>query len=258
MSPARSSNTAINVTEEGVFDTIGRLNHFGSTIQRFAFPQDPMDHPRIENAVRVSARILEVYRLVARVAPTKSTVLIQGDTGTGKELIARAIHHNSPRAEHPLVAIDCGALAESLLESELFGHVKGAFTGAVAEKRGLFEAAHGGTCFLDEAGEISPSMQAKLLRVLQEHEVKRVGGTESLKVDARVIAATNKDLSQQVSEGKFREDLLYGLYGGSARSLLFPRGPAGRKIHERDRNAYFFLGTARMAPMVNPPSTKSS
>ena len=219
MSPARSSGTAINVTEDGVFDTIGKLNDFGTTIQRFSFQQDPMDQSQIENVVGISARILEVYRLVARVAPTKSTVLIQGETGTGKELIARAIHHRSPRADRPFVAIDCSALAESLLESELFGHVKGAFTGAVAEKRGLFEAAHGGTCFLDEAGEISPSMQAKLLRVLQEHEVKRVGGTESLKVDVRVIAATNKDLSQQVLQGKFREDLYYRL---SVVTLLLP------------------------------------
>ena len=219
MSPARSSNIATNVTEEGVLDTIGKLNYFGSTTQRFPFPQDPMDQPRIENVVGVSARILGVYRLVARVAPTKSTVLIQGETGTGKELIARAIHHHSLRAGRPFVAIDCSALAESLLESELFGHVKGAFTGAVTEKRGLFEAAHEGTCFLDEAGEISPGMQAKLLRVLQEHEVKRVGGTESLKVDVRIIAATNKDLGQQVSEGKFREDLFYRL---SVVTLLLP------------------------------------
>jgi transcriptional regulator with GAF, ATPase, and Fis domain len=153
----------------------------------------------------------EVYDIVARVGPTRSTVLIQGETGTGKELIARAIHAASPRADRPLVPVDCSALAESLLESELFGHVKGAFTGALADRRGLFAAAHGGTCFLDEIGEISPCVQAKLLRVLQEHEVRPVGGTESSKVDVRVIAATNKDLGALVAAGKFREDVFYRL-----------------------------------------------
>jgi len=158
-----------------------------------------------------AASMLEVYRLVARVAPTTSTVLIQGETGTGKELIARAIHSASRRPDQPFVTVDCSALAETLLESELFGHVRGAFTGAVSDKRGLFEAASGGTTFLDEIGEITPCMQAKLLRVLQEREVRRVGGTESFKVDVRVIAAANKDLGALVGDGKFREDLFYRL-----------------------------------------------
>jgi two-component system, NtrC family, response regulator AtoC len=161
--------------------------------------------------VGASTRMREVYEVVARVASTRSTVLIEGETGTGKELIARAIHAASPRADRSLVPVDCSALAESLLESELFGHVKGAFTGALADKRGLFAAAHGGTCFLDEVGEISPCVQAKLLRVLQEHEVRPVGGTESTKVDVRVIAATNKDLGALVAAGKFREDVFYRL-----------------------------------------------
>lgn len=161
----------------------------------------------------------EVYELVTRVAPTRSTVLIEGETGTGKELIARAIHSASPRADHPFVPVDAGALAESLLESELFGHVKGAFTGALTDKRGFFEAAHGGTCFLDEVGGISPCIQSKLLRVLQEHEVRRVGGAESFKVDVRVIAATNKDLGTQVADGAFREDLFYRL---SVVTVLLP------------------------------------
>src|SRR5262245_3317906 len=153
----------------------------------------------------------EIYEVINRVAPTKSTVLVQGETGTGKEVITRAIHAAGRRADRPFVPIDCGALAESLLESELFGHVKGAFTGALTDKRGFFEAAHGGTCFLDEIGDVSPCMQAKLLRVLQEHEIRRVGGTESIKVDVRIIAATNKDLATLVADGKFREDLFYRL-----------------------------------------------
>ncbi len=169
------------------------------------------DTGRFENMVGGSDRMRAVFGMVERVASSSSTVLLLGETGTGKELIARAIHASSPRSERPFVAIDCGALAETLLESELFGHVKGAFTGALADKSGLFQAAHGGSCFLDEIGEITPWMQAKLLRVLQEHEVKRVGETDSLKVDVRVIAATNKDLTRLVAGGKLREDLFYRL-----------------------------------------------
>jgi transcriptional regulator with GAF, ATPase, and Fis domain len=155
--------------------------------------------------------MLEVYEMVARIGPTRSTVLVQGETGTGKELIARAIHAAGQRAQRPFVTVDCSALAESLLESELFGHVKGAFTGALAARRGLFEAAAGGTCFLDEIGELSPCTQGRLLRVLQEHEVRRVGGTDSVKVDVRIVAATNKDLAALVAAGRFRQDLFYRL-----------------------------------------------
>ena len=169
------------------------------------------EHDRTYGMVGTSEAMLEVYEMVARVAPTTSTVLIQGETGTGKELIARAIHSTSRRGEHPFVTVDCSALAESLLESELFGHVKGAFTGAQTDKRGLIETAGGGTCFLDEIGEISACVQAKLLRVLQEREVRRVGGTDSVKVDVRVIAATNKELPTLVADGRFREDLFYRL-----------------------------------------------
>jgi transcriptional regulator with PAS, ATPase and Fis domain len=156
--------------------------------------------------------MVEVYKTVARVASSKSTVLILGESGTGKELIARALHQHSPRVQCPFVAVDCGTLTETLLESELFGYVRGAFTGAVGEKKGVFEEAHGGTCFLDEIGDISPNMQAKLLRVLQEHEIKRVGGKNWIKVDVRVVAATNKDLLELVRIGTFRQDLYYRLH----------------------------------------------
>jgi DNA-binding NtrC family response regulator len=156
-----------------------------------------------------SPAMLEVYKLVARVAPTLSTVLVVGESGTGKELVARAIHTHSPRAPGPFVAVNCSALSESLLESELFGHEKGSFTGASAQKRGLFEEADGGTLFLDEIGDVGAKMQAQLLRALQEGEVRRVGGSEPVKVDVRVVAATNRDLEAEVREGRFREDLWF-------------------------------------------------
>lgn len=158
-----------------------------------------------------SSRMKEVYQFLARVAPSDSTVLIGGESGTGKELAARAIHRNSQRSDKPFVAINCAALVESLLESELFGHEKGAFTGAVAQKKGKLEVANGGVAFLDEIGELVPSMQSKLLRVLQEREFERVGGTRSVSVDIRIIAATNKDLAEAVRSGAFRQDLYYRL-----------------------------------------------
>jgi len=158
-----------------------------------------------------SAPMREVYSLLGKVAPTSSTVLILGESGTGKELAAQAIHLNSPRATKPFVAINCATLTESLLESELFGHEKGAFTGAIAQKRGKLEVAHGGTVFLDEIGELSPAIQVKLLRVLQTREFERVGGTKPVKVDVRMIAATNRNLETAIKAEEFREDLYYRL-----------------------------------------------
>jgi transcriptional regulator with GAF, ATPase, and Fis domain len=158
-----------------------------------------------------SAAMRTVYDCIRKVAPRDSTVLICGETGTGKELAARAVHQNSGRAARPFVAVNCAALTEPLLESELFGHEKGAFTGAVVTKKGKFEVADGGTIFLDEIGELAPSLQAKLLRALQEQEFERVGGTRPIKVDVRVVAATNHDLQAAVAAGRFRQDLWYRL-----------------------------------------------
>jgi transcriptional regulator with GAF, ATPase, and Fis domain len=166
-----------------------------------------LDH----NMVGESPAMRDLYRRISRVAQTDSTVLITGESGTGKELVARAIHRNSPRAGKPFVAINCAAITETLLESELFGHEKGAFTGAVAQKKGKLEVADGGTVFLDEIGELSPTLQAKLLRVLQDHEFDRVGGTKCVKVDFRLLAATNRDLEEAIEAGQFRRDLFYRL-----------------------------------------------
>jgi formate hydrogenlyase transcriptional activator len=161
--------------------------------------------------IGASASLSDVMERIACVAPTRATVLITGETGTGKELIARAIHAASPRAKRLLVRVNCAALPEGLLASELFGHERGAFTGAVERRKGRFELAHGGTIFLDEIGELSPAMQVALLRVLQEGEFERVGGTETLKTDVRVVVATNRDLDEAVRDGSFRSDLLYRL-----------------------------------------------
>ncbi len=164
---------------------------------------------RFDEMVGDSPRMREVLELIAKIAPTNSTVLISGESGTGKELVARAIHAGSPCKDRPFVSINCGALPDELLESELFGHTRGSFTGAVTAKKGLFEVADGGTIFLDEIGDTTPAMQIKLLRVLQERRIRRVGGTDEIEVNVRVLAATNQDLEQMVRQKRFREDLYY-------------------------------------------------
>ena len=220
-----SIETAIRAIKEGAYDYVSKpfkLDEIKLTIRRsldqkrlleenLLYRQELITKYKLENIVGRSPKMLQVYKTIARVAESRATVLIVGESGTGKELVARAIHYNSARASKPFVAVDCGSLAETLLESELFGHVRGAFTGAVTSKKGLFEEADGGTCFLDEVGDISLAMQAKLLRVLQEHEIKRVGETEPVRIDVRIVAATNKNLEQLVAERKFREDLFYRL-----------------------------------------------
>jgi DNA-binding NtrC family response regulator len=189
-----------------------------------------------ENIIGSSPKMQEVYKLIRKVAPTDSTVLIRGDSGTGKELIARAIHFNSPRKQKPFVAVDCGVLAQELLESELFGHVKGSFTGAIVTKPGLFETADGGSIFLDEIGDTNPNFQSKLLRVLQEREFTPVGGVKPKKVDLRFIVATNKNLEKLVEQKQFREDLFYRL---NVVSIAVP--PLREKKDDVPLLAYHFL-----------------
>lgn len=172
------------------------------------YPRDPLI---THSMIGESDGMRQVYQFITKVAPTDSTVLICGETGTGKELVARALHRNSPRADRPLVAINCATLSDTLLESELFGHEKGAFTGAIARKKGKLEVAHGGTVLLDEIGEMAPALQAKLLRILEERAFERVGGTRPIEADVRFIASTNKDLESAVAQGVFREDLYYRL-----------------------------------------------
>lgn len=178
-------------------------------VENRAFKRAQRERGSIKNIVGNSSKMQAIYQMIETVAEVQSTVLITGESGTGKELVARAIHDRGPRAEKPFISINCGAFTETLLESELFGYIKGAFTGANTNRKGLFEAADKGTIFLDEIGEMTPAMQVKLLRVLQERKVRPVGAHDELSVDARVIAATNRDLKQMSVDGTFREDLFY-------------------------------------------------
>ncbi len=217
--------TAVEAMKQGAFDYIPKpftpdevaivvkkaIEKKSLMLENIYLRQELQEKYGFHNIVGKSKKMQEIYRVIAKVAVTDSTVLITGQSGTGKELIARAIHFNSPRREKQFVPVDCAVLSENLLESELFGHVRGSFTGAVTTKPGLFEVADGGTVFLDEVGNISLSIQAKLLRVLQEREFTSVGGTKAKKVDIRLIAATNKDLEKMIKEEAFREDLYYRL-----------------------------------------------
>ena len=218
-------DSAVEAAREGAWDFISKPFKVQEvvTIARRALEQDRNSTSAERVTNQLSARyepggllgrspvMIGLYKEIARVAPTRSTVLIIGDSGTGKELVARSIHQHSTRSSGPFVAVNCGALTETLLEAELFGHVRGAFTGAVGDRRGLWEEAAGGTLFLDEIGETSAALQVKLLRALQEGEIRRVGASKSTQVDARVVAATNRNLEREVKEGKFREDLFYRL-----------------------------------------------
>lgn len=218
-------DSAVEAAREGAWDFISKPFKVEEVVEtaRRALEQTERNTAEDRRAEQLSAPyerggllgrspvMIELYKEIARVAPTRSTVLITGDSGTGKELVARAVHQHSSRSSGSFVAINCGALTETLLEAELFGHVRGAFTGAVTDRKGLWEEAEGGTLFLDEIGETSPAMQVKLLRALQEGEIRRVGAARAIKVDSRIIAATNRNLEVEVKAGRFREDLFYRL-----------------------------------------------
>lgn len=223
-----SLETAIEATREGAYDFISKpfkveevvaaaRRAMGGTLGGTKHPcgadeAQTADPQAVENEITGrSPAMIRLYLEIARVAPSRATAMITGESGTGKELVARSIHKHSPRAERGFVAVNCGALTETLLEAELFGAMKGSYTGANADRKGLWEEAEGGTLFLDEIGETSQTMQVKLLRALQEGEIRAVGATRSRKVDARIIAATNKDLEAEVKAGRFREDLFYRL-----------------------------------------------
>lgn len=241
---------AIKATQEGAWDLISKpfkVKEVIAAVQRAlekeSEKQREAESPESLHSSRQrpsligrSPAMLELYKQIARVAPSKSTVLIVGESGTGKELAARSIHENSPRANHPFVPVNCGALTETLLEAELFGYVRGSFTGATTDRRGLWEEAEGGTLFLDEIGETSPAMQVKLLRALQEKEIRRVGSTKNIHVDVRVVAATNRNLEKEVADKHFREDLYYRLS-----TIMLPMPPLRERRSDIPLLAQSFL-----------------
>ena len=220
-----SVSNAVEAMKKGAFDYITKpfandelkltikkaLEHHQLLRSNKQLHEELRERYQFDNIIGKSAPMQRIYQLIEKVAPTRATVLITGESGTGKELIARAIHYNSQRRQKPFISVNCGALPENLLESELFGHEKGSFSGAVSLRKGRFELAHQGTLFLDEISEMSPSLQVKLLRALQEMTFERVGGTETLKVDVRIVAASNRNLKIEVAEERFRSDLFYRL-----------------------------------------------
>ena len=220
-----SIDSAVSAMHSGAYDFLTKplnLEHLSLVVKRALknrelqiqnkqLQEEISKSKPFESIIGKSAEMQKIYQMIQKVAGSKASVLITGESGVGKELVAHAIHNLSPRKNNPLVIVNCSALSESLLESELFGHEKGAFTGAAARKRGRFELANGGTIFLDEIGEINQSIQVKILRVLQDKRFERVGGEETLEVDVRVIAATNRDLEEEIKKGNFREDLFYRL-----------------------------------------------
>ncbi len=197
--------------EELKLTIVKAIDHYHLVRQNRQMARELQGKYHFGNIIGKSSKMQRIFELIEKVAPTKATVLITGDSGTGKELIARAIHYNSPRNEQPFISVNCGALPENLLESELFGHEKGAFSGAVNQRKGRFELAHEGTLFLDEISEMSFPLQVKLLRILQEMEFERVGGSHTLKVDVRMVAASNRNLKEEAANGRFRSDLYYRL-----------------------------------------------
>jgi two-component system response regulator AtoC len=256
-----TSSTAIHSMQLGAYDYLTKpidLNQLGLTIKRLlehhALAQQVKslqsklnEHLIRERIVGQSPAMQEIYKLIGRVAGSDATVLISGETGTGKELVADVIHENSLRPDRPLLKVNCAALPETLLESELFGHEKGAFTGAVGQRKGRFEMADGGTIFLDEVGEMSPNTQKKLLRVLQQGEFQRVGGSETLHTDVRIIAATNKNLEREVEEGRFRDDLYYRL-----NVIRIPVPPLRDRLEDVPLLTTHFLDRFRYRPGAMP------
>jgi two-component system, NtrC family, response regulator len=214
------------------------LQHYSLIRENIRLRQSILTRTGFSGMVGKNARMIEVYELIEKVAPTPSSVLITGESGTGKELVAKAIHMNSPRQDKAFITVNCAALAENLLESELFGHEKGAFTGAYVMRKGRFELADGGTLFLDEIGEIPLALQAKLLRALQEKRFERVGGSKTLAVDVRIISATNKDLREEVDSGRFREDLYYRL-----KVIHVPLPPLRERMDDIPILVEYFVGS---------------
>ena len=264
-----SVDTAIQAMRQGAFDYITKpvnleelvlvmnraVEHCRLVREHRHLQHAFKERPRAASLIGQSRNMVSVFKVIGKVAATRTAVLIQGESGTGKELIARAIHDNSPRAARSFVAVNCGAIPETLIESELFGHVKGAFTGAQSFRRGLLEEADGGTCFLDEVGDLPLAGQAKLLRALQDGQIRRIGSNEPIALDLRVIAATHRDLSQLTKSGRFREDLLYRL---NTVTIILP--PLRERREDIPLLAEFFLarhGAEKNVVSISPAAREA-